>query len=190
MYFGVRAEVSDFFVIPRGILSFDTGRVETSEQLEICKNNWALLTQQKPTLPTKPRFKVLSHAIRSFLIAASQRGFHVSVVRRKRRFPFAYQHRVIVADTPCSVMSAPRLSPDSKAKAHNVVLLKKPKDEWGQFVVYVVAGMNASLSSRFAIIPTSEVTHTTTRSLSSKWLSAYLDNWDRFRSDSKGAVKN
>ncbi len=167
-----------FYVVPRGALSTPTGRMLTSRQLKAFQNAWDLLSSLPPDERTTPRFRQFSFALKTVLEEARLRELKVAPVYRSRRTRyFAFQqHRICIEGRQCHVMTAPRISDDPRSYHWKRVLLKAPKDHWGEFVIYVVNGPE-DLPRPLFIVPRSKIGRTTTSRLSSSWLGEYQNAW-------------
>jgi len=161
-----------FYVVPRGALSADTSRALDSVFLQKYMNAWELLRTPHPSQALVRRKKVLSPALKALVMEAKRRNLQVQLLRKEKgsRNPLMFQHQAYIEGIPCAVMSA------TPIRGRQVVVLKRPVNELGAFVVYVVSGAQSNFTA-FFVIPTGEVKKTTTRSLTSPWLEPYREAW-------------
>ena len=161
-----------FYVVPRGALSADSSRALDSAFLQKYVNAWELLATPPRHRTLVRRKKVLSPALKAVVMEAKRRNLSVRLLRKKKgsRIPLLFQHQLYIDGIPCAVMSATAI------RGKPVVVLKRPANEWGAFVVYAVAGGQSDFDS-FFVIPADEIKKTTTRSLTSPWLEQYREAW-------------
>jgi len=165
-----------FYIIPRGALSTDTewalGRLESY------RGNWKQLREVRDDASLERTFKFVSPVLQSAIIEANNKNLSVKPIKksgRKRLLPF-YQHRVLIADVACTVMSAPRVE-----RLSDTVFVRRPTDSLGAVVIYVVKEPTTD-EKRFFVIPAAEILKTTTRSLGSEWLKRFEDGWQLLKS--------
>jgi len=175
IYVAVDMVPPTFYIIPRGILSKDTGRTEKS--LEEYRNAWSLLTEAiSPTL-TERKFEAICSQLKSVMNAAQKAGLEVELIRtekgkRRNDYRSVYQRRVLVSGKQCAIYSAVRVNKDLELNQYSIVILTASRDSWPEFCLYLTE------DDAVYVIPRGTITHTTTLSLNSPDLRPYRNAWD------------
>jgi hypothetical protein len=175
IYVAVDVVPPTFYVIPRGVLSKDTGRTERS--LEEYRNAWNLLTDViSPTL-TERKFEAISAQLEVVMSAARQAGLDVELIRTKKGkkrhdYRSFFQRRVLILGKQCAIYSAVRVNKDLELNQYSIVMLKASRDSWPEFCLYLTE------DGAVYVIPRGTITHTTTLSLNSPDMRPYRNAWD------------
>jgi hypothetical protein len=164
-------ESDDVFVIPRGLLEYDTTWSE--QTLTAYRNAWQLLQETSPKLFVR-RFAHLSPPLRRVISALEVRNIPYKLVRSKKgnertQGRIYRQRRLLVNRRRCAIFTPKYI--ERTTTYSPVVIFKTANDDWTEFMLYL-------LDEDFYVVPREQLPYTTTLTLSSSRIRDCKNNWD------------
>jgi hypothetical protein len=170
--FASQKETSQFFIVPRGEISKETGVCALDSWLFKYENAWTLLSPGIERARLDRRFDDTPWKLQVVIRKAKALGLDVRLIGTKRLASRHIKDRLLINSCKCQAITAGVLT--SKDHTTPIINLYAPKDSWADFLIFVVL----DTVEHVFIVPRSKITRRTTTTLTSKWLAEYADNWD------------
>jgi hypothetical protein len=170
--FANRKETARFFIVPRGVISKETGVCAQDSWLFKYENAWTLLSPGIESARLARRFDMTPWKPRVVIRRAKALGLDVRLIRTKKLASRHIKDRLLINSCKCQVITAGGLT--AKNRETPIINLYAPKNSWADFLIFVAL----DTVEHVFIVPRSKITRRTTTTLTSKWLAEYADNWD------------
>jgi len=164
-----------FFIVPRGMIANHTSLCSVESWIFKFQDAWSLLTEKLSPTELERRFRPLNWKMEAIIAAAKENGCAVELIPKKNnRWPHNKQNKLLINERRCQVMSAHRISTDSASYFSTVINVRKPIDDWAEFLFYLVRKTNDKIS--IFIMPSKDAPTRTTATMTG-WLEPYRDAW-------------